>query len=310
MKSSIKVMVRVRPCLEGEDERLAVRVRDRQRLTITSNRNNTFECDFEDYVLAPTDDQKETFSRVKECVDSALGGFNATIFAYGQTGSGKTYTMTGDVSNPMGLGIIPRAVDRLFEVREKMFEAGWKVSMTVHQLEIYNEQIKDLLAESSAGSASGSRKAGLDVKHSRSGETTVPGLSEHAVESVDAVLDLLRAAQTNRSVASTKLNAESSRSHSVFMLKVQATHEDGETRAGTLVMIDLAGSERVDQSGVTGEQLKEVSAALLLCCSGRNMRGRALTHSSRAGPGDQQISLLAQQCDHGPWKQAASCALP
>ena len=95
MQSSIKVMVRVRPILEGEDTDLSVQVKDRQRLSIKSRNNNTFECNFEDYVLAPEDDQKETFSRVKECVDSALGGFNATIFAYGQTGSGKTYTLFG-----------------------------------------------------------------------------------------------------------------------------------------------------------------------------------------------------------------------
>ena len=150
MKSSIKVMVRVRPCLEGEDERLAVRVRDRQRLTITSNRNNTFECNFEDYVLTPTDDQKETFSRVKECVDSALGGFNATIFAYGQTGSGKTYTLFGKEGVDMEesssrhsylRGIAPRSIERVFEKLPK----GTQVQASF--LQVYNEHLYDLLLD-------------------------------------------------------------------------------------------------------------------------------------------------------------------
>ena len=82
----VEVHIEQGPVLEDEDRRIAVKVKNSQRLTIVSNRNNTFECNFEDSILGPREDQEVTFSRVVECVDSALSGFNSTIFAYGQTG--------------------------------------------------------------------------------------------------------------------------------------------------------------------------------------------------------------------------------
>jgi kinesin family protein C1 len=89
----------------------------------------------------------------------------------------------------------------------------------------------------------------------------VSNLSSHRVSEVSDVLDLLRTAQAHRTVAATKMNAQSSRSHSVFLLKASARHAlNGQTRNGHLVLVDLAGSERIEQSGVQGEQLKEAVA--------------------------------------------------
>ena len=122
---------------------------------------------------------------------------------------------------------------------------GWEVKFNASQLEIYNETIRDLLAED------GGVVLKSQPKHcERTGATTVAGLSEHAVETTEQVADLLKVAQSNRSVAATKMNATSSRSHSVFLLRVSAARtapsRNGapgkvETRNSTLVMVDLAG---------------------------------------------------------------------
>lgn len=145
-------------------------------------------------------------------------------------------------------GIIPRSVQHLFDLKCKMEQSGWSISLEASQLEIYNETLRDLLTDEPAGK--------LDVKHARDGSVSVANLSLHPVESESDIVELLRIAQTNRSVASTKCNEVSSRSHSVFQLRVHARHGE-ETRSSSLVLVDLAGSERIVQSGAKDVQLKE-----------------------------------------------------
>ena len=130
-------------------------------------------------------------------------------------------------------------------------------------VELYNEDIRDLLAPTGGGAAAAAANLGGmgAVKHGVQGQTEVAGLVGEAVACQEDVLELLRRAQAARSVATTKMNARSSRSHAVFMLRVDAAHAaSGQTRVGNLVLVDLAGSERLDQSGAQGEQLKEALA--------------------------------------------------
>ena len=138
-----------------------------------------------------------------------------------------------------------------------MAAQGWAFDMRASHLEIYNESLRDLLVARDGAKEGREGMGKLDVKHSSTGETTVAGLSSHAVSSQGHVSALLRSAQANRSTAATKANAASSRSHAVFLLRVKCQHASGSVRAGHLVLVDLAGSERLDQSGVVGEQLKE-----------------------------------------------------
>ena len=121
-------------------------------------------------------------------------------------------------------GIIPRSVGRLFEVRDRMIALqNWEFDLQASHLEIYNENIRDLLA---AAPTSGSDSLpDFKIKHgARDGSTTVTNLTSHPVATQEDVQQLLTKAQANRSVAATNCNAQSSRSHSVFLLSVRARH--------------------------------------------------------------------------------------
>ena len=70
-----------------------------------------------------------------------MHGYNASVFAYGATGAGKTYTMLGTEENP---GIMMLSVDELFRSIEE-FQAERDYMLKVSYVEVYNENIKDLL---------------------------------------------------------------------------------------------------------------------------------------------------------------------
>jgi kinesin family protein C2/C3 len=168
------------------------------------------------------------------------------IFAYGQTGSGKTYTMSGPEEDR---GVNTRALDELFrrtQERSAMFKDAIEVSM----LEIYNEDIHDLLVDG------GSREK-LEVRQGADGNY-VPGLTAVRVNGLQDVVDLLKVADVNRSQRGTDMNEHSSRSH--MMLTVTVTTEsraNNTVTRGKLNLVDLAGSERVGKSGAAGQALKE-----------------------------------------------------
>ena len=216
-----------------------------------------------------------TFACLSLCLDLFL---LCSWLSYGQTGSGKTWTMEGGASSAEAQGIIPRSMARLFEASASMAqEQGWTFEMESSHLEVYNEQLRDLLGGPEekrlfAKLAVAPPKAagrGRDKRASLGGALggpCVPGLSVHPVKGIEDVEGLLEAARSKRSVAATKMNAQSSRSHSVFILKVKGAvspkggAESVSSRAGHLVLVDLAGSEKVDQSGVQGQELKEATA--------------------------------------------------
>ena len=203
-------------------------------------------------VFTPTAVNDIIFEEISQLVQSALDGYNVCIFAYGQTGSGKTYTM----SSPND-GMIPRAVHQIYTVAESLKEKGWTYKMEGSFLEIYNENINDLL-----GKAEEMDKKKHEIKHDTArGKTTVTDLTTVSLDSSARVSQLLEKASGNRSVAATKANERSSRSHSVFILKLAGTNSiTGEHSEGVLNLIDLAGSERLVHSQSTGERLKETQA--------------------------------------------------
>jgi len=179
---------------------------------------------------------------------SVLDGYNVCIFAYGQTGSGKTYTMSGTPSDP-GLNVL--TLQELFNIKKG--RAGEvETRLTIMVTEIYNEMIKDLLG----GQSTMSKK--LDVKLNSDGTTTVPGLTEQNVETLDDVLQAMQTAQSNRTTMQTDMNDESSRSHSIVQVKTSCIHKkDKKQFMGKINLIDLAGSENTNKSGVTGQGMKE-----------------------------------------------------
>ncbi|KAG1664095.1 hypothetical protein FOA52_013279 [Chlamydomonas sp. UWO 241] len=204
-----------------------------------------------DRVFTPTAGQEAVFEEISELVQSALDGQKVCIFAYGQTGSGKTHTMLGSAGEP---GVIPRAMTQIFEYSAQLVAQGWAFSMTASMLEIYNEEYKDLLAKRA-------KPGGHKVVHAPDGVTTVTDLTLVDITQPARVEALLADAMDKRAVGCTALNEQSSRSHMVFTLRLDGTNaQTGKTVSGVLNLIDLAGSERVKESGASGVRMKEAQA--------------------------------------------------
>lgn len=226
---------------------------------LTANRkgNNKYEFAF-DKVFNPDSTQGQVFEEICQLVQSALDGYNVCIFAYGQTGSGKTFTMEGPSQfSPEQTGMIPRAVVQIFESTQDLISKGWQYEFEASFLEIYNETIRDLLGNNSDDQKHDIKMTGSADKK----DVMVTNLTTVMVTSEDQVHELLRKASHNRAVAETKCNERSSRSHSVFRLKISGVNKHTqEACIGTLNLVDLAGSERLKDSGSEGARLKETQA--------------------------------------------------
>jgi len=191
----------------------------------------------------------------KPIVRSCLEGYNGTIFAYGQTGTGKTHTMEGLPDDPEMRGIIPNTFQTIFQDIEKTTDRDFLVRASF--LEIYNEDIRDLLAKNC-----GDIK--LDVKEDPEKGVYVKDLTTFVVKSVAELKNVLAVGKKNRSVGATLMNQDSSRSHSIFTITIECstrgdTDGEGHIRVGKLNLVDLAGSERQSKTGATGDRLKEAT---------------------------------------------------
>lgn len=186
-------------------------------------------------------------------VEGVTEGYNGTIFAYGQTGSGKSFTMQGVLDPPSQRGIIPRAFEHIFETIQ--CAENTKFLVRASYLEIYKEEIRDLLAKDT--------KQKMELKEHPERGVYVRDLSMHTVHSVGECERIMDQGWRNRSVGYTLMNKDSSRSHSIFTIHLEICNTDaaGEEhlRAGKLNLVDLAGSERQSKTGATGDRLQEAT---------------------------------------------------
>lgn len=231
-----------------------------------------------DRVFGPETEQRRLY---EECampvVASVLNGFNGTLIAYGQTGTGKTYTMEGFTSDAAERrGIIPRAMEDIFRqmsVRRAKDSTG-TFSIRASYLQIYNEVMYDLLSDEmpmpSTSRSTGrgtfsptspvSSRPKLAVRHTPRDGVYVEGLSQWQVLTEDDVYTLIERGTAMRATSTTRMSEVSSRSHAVFTVVVELhSSQSGqeERRVGKLCIVDLAGSEKVKHTGVTGKQLEE-----------------------------------------------------
>ncbi|XP_073110739.1 kinesin-like protein KIN-14C isoform X3 [Elaeis guineensis] len=283
LKGNIRVYCRIRPFLPGENRKsntINYIGEDGELVLVNPSKpgkdgQKMFKFN---KVYGPAASQEEVFLDTQPLIRSVLDGYNVCIFAYGQTGSGKTYTMTGpDSPTEEEWGVNYRALNDLFHISRTrrdtfMYEVG------VQMVEIYNEQVRDLL--SNDGSV---KKLGI-VNTSKPNGLAVPDASMRPVQSTSDVMNLMQTGLTNRAMSATALNERSSRSHRflfmisymkmncqmisqcclyVFCYSIVTVHvrgvdlKTGATLRGSLHLVDLAGSERVDRSEVTGDRLKE-----------------------------------------------------
>ncbi|KAF5850501.1 hypothetical protein GGP41_002756 [Bipolaris sorokiniana] len=260
LKGNIRVMCRVRPAHATErdpaqisfpdndtdSKEVAITGPSKQSATgkdITASYSYSF-----DRVFGPMSQNGEVFEEISQLVQSALDGYNVCIFCYGQTGSGKTHTMSS------ADGMIPRATAQIWGEAQRLQEKGWRYTMEGSFIEVYNETYNDLL-----GRSEDLDKKKVEVRHDPvKKQTNLDNAVSVMLDGPGRVEEILETASKNRTVAATKANMRSSRSHSVFILRLVGTNEiTGERSEGTLNLVDLAGSERLEHSKVEGARLKE-----------------------------------------------------
>ncbi|KAH7889680.1 P-loop containing nucleoside triphosphate hydrolase protein [Phlebopus sp. FC_14] len=255
--TNIKVVCRFRPpnaleLREGgeivvafDDNLQTVQMRNSQAVSGPEKDGFTF-----DRVFSMGTKQHEVFDYgVKDIVKDVLDGYNGTVFAYGQTGSGKTFTMMGaDIDSEELKGIIPRITEQIFQSIVES-DAHLEYMVKVSYMEIYLERIRDLLAP---------QNDNLQVHEEKSRGVYVKNLSDYYVSSAREVYEIMRQGGAARVVTSTNMNAESSRSHSIFLITIQQRNtETGAQKSGNLYLVDLAGSEKVGKTGASGQTLEE-----------------------------------------------------
>ncbi|XP_071735388.1 kinesin-like protein KIN-14R [Rutidosis leptorrhynchoides] len=252
-KGNIRVFCRCRPLSESETLTRCATVVDFDTaangelgVLNSGSTKKTFKFD---RVFSPNDNQVDVFGQALPLVTSVLDGYNVCIFAYGQTGTGKTFTMEGTEKDR---GVNYRTLEELFKIaKERNDTFTYNISVSV--LEVYNEQIRDLLASSSSSS---SKK--LEVKQDSEGMHNIPGLVEAEVENIKEVWNVLQAGSSARAVGSNNVNEHSSRSHCMLCIMVKAKNLiNGECTNSKLWLVDLAGSERLAKTDAQGDRLKE-----------------------------------------------------
>ncbi|CAN8255148.1 unnamed protein product [Cochlearia groenlandica] len=261
---NVQVVIRTRPLSSSEistqGNNKCVRQDNGQAITWLGNP----ECRFTFDLVADENVTQEKMFKVAgvPMVENVVAGYNSCMFAYGQTGSGKTHTMLGDIEggtrrHSVNCGMTPRVFEYLFSriQKEKEVRKEEKLHFTCRCsfLEIYNEQILDLLDTSSYN---------LQLREDHKKGIHVENLKEIEVSSARDVIQQLMLGAANRKVAATNMNRASSRSHSVFTCIIESkwvsqgvTHH----RFARLNLVDLAGSERQKSSGAEGERLKEAT---------------------------------------------------
>jgi hypothetical protein len=245
-------------------------------------------------------------------LESAMDGFNSTIFAYGQTGSGKTWSLMGNAENP---GITPSCCIGIFKLIAEEKKNNYRVR--VSYLELYNEELKDLLNPDGGP---------LKIIDDKKMGPIVKGLTDWVVKNPDEISAKIEKGEGNRSYGYTDMNANSSRSHVIFKMLIESRPvKDGET-GGNLVMdwgkikkepaiaavhlVDLAGSERQGKTNATGSRLKEgININKSLTCLGLVINKLVEGGKGHIPFRDSKLTRMLQSSLGGNARTAMMCAI-
>ncbi|XP_041905932.1 centromere-associated protein E isoform X2 [Corvus kubaryi] len=253
-EGAVTVCVRVRPLIARENasgDKVSLHWRSENNTVSDVNGTKIFSYD---RVFHSSDNTQQLYDGVAvPIIQSAVQGYNGTIFAYGQTASGKTYTMMG---NEDSMGIIPKAIQHVFKIICEIPDREFL--LRVSYMEIYNETITDLLCDSR-------KKKPLGIREDVNRNTYVEDLIEEVVVAPEQVMEWIRKGERNRHYGETKMNEHSSRSHTIFRMIIESRERsdpanancDGAVMVSHLNLVDLAGSERASQTGSEGVRLKE-----------------------------------------------------
>eukprot|EP00397_Hematodinium_sp_SG-2012_P001252 GEMP01001253.1.p1 GENE.GEMP01001253.1~~GEMP01001253.1.p1 ORF type:complete len:1239 (+),score=318.32 GEMP01001253.1:36-3752(+) len=250
LKGAIRVYCRVRPKISREKED-AIGLRKVDAFTVeletTRGKDKTTQYVF-DSIFDDTSSQEMVFTECVDLIQSALDGYNVTIFAYGQTGAGKTHTMYGSEEQP---GLVPRTTAELFRVIDRD-KGKSKFKVRMYMVELYCNDLDDLLLPKKGKSAN------LEIKRDHRGSVYVNNVTVVDVDSPQKIDEMMQSGFKRRHIAATKMNSESSRSHLIMSILIDAHNPSTKVEwCGKITLCDLAGSERLKKSEATGEQLKE-----------------------------------------------------
>ncbi|KAG6009440.1 hypothetical protein E4U21_002355 [Claviceps maximensis] len=315
-RTAVKVAVRVRPPLKSSDPGYDLIPQRFQRAMVQTTSNTSLAIDSPqgrkvfvfDRVFGPDVMQDGIWEYLGDSINAFTQGYNVSVLAYGQSGAGKSYTMgtsrPGDLDDDSMIGVIPRAASALFEKLDSspngstsstaskrqsisslrtprayqqnvLGDRNWSLKATY--VEIYNEQLRDLLVSDTTPS---NERTSIAIREDTKGNIILTGLRQIDINSVDDLMNALSFGSSIRQTDATAINAKSSRSHAVFSLnliqrkrKLQATtgaerrlsmpldaaasQDMGVTTDSKLHFVDLAGSERLKNTGAQGERAKE-----------------------------------------------------
>jgi len=263
LKGSIRVFCRVRPLSKRENDlgdNQVTKATDSMTLQVEQSSRQVSNFGF-DSVFTPGN-QEEVFADCSDLVQSAMDGFNITIFAYGQTGAGKTFTMYGVPGNE---GIAPRTIGEIFNLIDRD-QGRFNHTVMASMMELYRNDLVDLLVGKGGNTSPNKRQshgvqqpARLDIRvDARTQAVSIEGLTEEECVDANALEKLLARGNNMRTVASTAMNSESSRSHLLLMIRiVKVNIETHQQQQGKVLLVDLAGSERLKKSEVKGDMQKE-----------------------------------------------------
>eukprot|EP00775_Hariotina_reticulata_P012257 gene12257-12395_t len=257
-----------------------------------------------DKVFAPGTSQQQVFDSVSELVQSALDGYHVCLFSYGQTGAGKTYTMSGGSSADQQ-GIMPRSVNQILESVAQLTEQEWRYELSASCIEVYNNTLRDLLAEGAGSKPEAGRIGDASaIKHDAAGgHTCVIGANRVPVTDAGSAAALMARAQEARACEATAMNAVSSRSHCVFMLYISASHAASSTSlTGSLCLVDLAGSERLDRSMVEDLRKREACSINQSLSALGDVFAALSSKSSHVPYRNSKLTYLLQPCLGGHGK--------
>eukprot|EP00038_Savillea_parva_P020003 m.30168 g.30168 ORF g.30168 m.30168 type:complete len:961 (+) comp4673_c0_seq2:146-3028(+) len=247
LKGNIRVFLRVRKDDRGPN---ITQYPSDSEVILPDLRGEPVMLDF-DHVYGCDSRQEDIFENVKPVILSCVDGYNVCLMAYGQTGSGKTFTMTGPPSNP---GVNRRAISELLSVCNA--DTKLQCTFTVSVVEVYNEQIYDLLGPRKNGAKREPKKLKTGVRG-----VYLDNIEERNITMQEEVHQLIEEADSNRTSAATSMNTDSSRSHLIIQINVESKNKlSSVVSSGRLTLVDLAGSERVARSQVSGERLVEAAA--------------------------------------------------
>mmetsp|Transcript_43576 Transcript_43576/g.85327 ORF Transcript_43576/g.85327 Transcript_43576/m.85327 type:complete len:510 (+) Transcript_43576:214-1743(+) len=289
--SRVQVMVRIRPLLDYEKKsgnEMCCRVVGNNTVEVTKldengeTTTNTYKFDA---AMPQSHTQVDVFERtnIKHLMTKTFEGYACTVLAYGMTGSGKTFTMSGldekasvgnRVNSETTQGLMFRSFRHSFKMLNQLKKKHSNISyiMRVSALEIYNENVRDLLnptsvtpSERGGEGKKGGKKTHLMIRQSPVRGFFVQNLTHIEVENLEDLMEVAWEAHGNRAVGAHELNTDSSRSHAIITLEIESQlgtdHAGAELiRVGKLSFVDLAGSENLKASKSVGAAAKETAS--------------------------------------------------